>query len=454
MWLSLTSTPISVTRDLKKHMSGTLIQQASRLNLQRYNNEQGKSAPFEGVVVEVNPDSDSLGVSFGPVSNRQMPVQHPYVGSNSWIRSMPDPGTRFLMINRFDTGQAEVLKTLPIGQGGLQTDESGNTVTQPSRAALYAEQNSIYRSLNPGEHDIASSGLAFSYYGRRGHLDHRSGVGVKHQLDDDGLQVITQAPTVKVNLLNNVVGEMGDEIRFGTVKRWNSAISEKYIQDPTNTYFQSEYFLSLKNPEGANPQVLLQKTEGQVYDSSGNIAKQFSTAINLRSQSLWYTKTNDVVRQEIDENGNFYTSLPSIATTGYELNVAQGSYKATIGVDRDVLIQRDEQVSVGGNIQYNVHGQVNYTVGTKVLVTSSGGAKLQMYNGQIALGTSSIELLQQIVNALSKIGTFVGTVCAEHTHIGNLGIPTLPPQQASDFVQLQSDLASIQQKINTIRGSL
>lgn len=427
----------------------TLIQAGSRQNLQRYNQNQGKGGPFEGIVVQVSPAEDTLGISFGPVSNRSMPVQHPYLGSNSWIRAMPYAGSRYLLINRFDSGQPEIIKPLPIGQIG--TDGTAAT----GRASQYTAQANIYRTLNPGEHDIASVGMALSFYGRRGNLDHRAGGGIKHQLDRDGVQVITQAPTIKNQLLNWVAGQMGDELRVGTVKRWNSPISEQLIQDSTNTYFQSEYFLHLKNPAGSGPAVLLQKTEGQVYDSTGAQVKQFSTAQNLRSQTLWYTKTDDIVRHEIDENGNMYTSLPSIATTGYELNVTQGNYKATIGVDRDVLIGRDEQVGITGNTQYSIGANMTYKVGGTVLVQETAGqAALKISSGQVAMGTSSIELLQQIVDLLTKIGTWAGSVGATHTHIGNLGIPTLPPEQASQYVQLQTDLATIQQKVTTIKGSL
>jgi hypothetical protein len=425
----------------------TLIQAGSRLSRQDNNYSQGKGGPFEGVVVQVSPLDDSLGISFGPVSNRPMPVQHPYLGSNSWIRAMPYTGTRYLMINRFDSGQPEIIKPLPIGQIG----SDGTSAT--GRSAQYTQQSNIYRTLNPGEHDIASVGMALSFYGRRGNLDHRAGGVIKHQLDRDGVQIVNQAPTIKHNLLNWTVGQMGDELRIGTVKRWKSAISETYAQDANNN-FQSEYFLHLKNPAGSAPAVLLQKTEGQVYDSTGALVKQFSTAHNLRSQTLWYTKTDDIARFEVDENGNMYTSLPSIATTGYELNIAQGNYKATIGVDRDVIIGRDEQVGITGNTQYTIGADMTYKVnGTILIKETTGNAALKISNGQVALGTSTTELLQQIINALMKIGTFVGTTAANHTHIGNLGLPTLPPQEAAQFVQLMTDLAQIQQLLTTIKGS-
>lgn len=425
----------------------TLIQTGSRLNLSNYNANQGKGGPFEGVVVQVSPVDDTLGVSFGPVSNRPMPVQHPYVGSNSWIRAMPYAGTRYLMINRFDSGQPEIIKPLPIGQFG----PSGNA--SDGRAAQYVQQGNIYRTLNPGEHDIASVGMALSFYGRRGNLDHRAGGAIKHQLDRDGVQIVNQAPTIKHQLLNWTVGQMGDELRIGTVKRWNSAISETYAQDSSNN-FQSEYFLHLKNPAGSAPAVLMQKTEGQVYDSTGALVKQFSTAHNLRSQTLWYTNTDDIIRQEIDEYGNWYTSLPNLATTGYELNISQGNYKATIGVDRDVIIGRDEQVGITGNTQYSIGANMTYKVGGTILMQETAGqAGIKISGGQVALGTSAIELLQQIIDMLTKIGTWAGATGATHTHIDGFGIPTLPPSQASQYVQLQTDLATIQQKVTTIKGS-
>ena len=350
----------------------TLIQTASRINQSNYDANQGKLAPFEGLIVQVDGADDTLGISFGPVSNRPMPVPHPFVGSNSWIRSMPNTGARMLMQNRFDTGQPEALKTLPLG--GVQ------------RTQGYQSQTNTYREMDVGEHDLASGGYAMSFYGRRGNLDHRAGVGQKSQLNRDALEVLAAAPTHKTNLLQQTVGEMGDERRLGVLKRWKSPIEEYYVVDANNNYL-SESYLHLKNPAGSAPAILLKRQEGHVYDDAGQQINQFSTSHPLRSQTLWYTVNDLFTRHEVDDQGNVYHELPTTATTGYELNVQKGNYNATIGVDRNVLIQRDETVSVKGNIQYTVQGNVQYTV-TKDIQMKAGENTLLMSTASGAEGVT------------------------------------------------------------------
>lgn len=335
-------------------MSGeTLIQQASRHSEREFRNRQGMSGPFEGLVVEVVNREDSLSVSYGPTQGRKMPIQHPFVGAASWIRSIPDVGTRVLMQNRFDTGQAEILKALPIGPF--------------DRASSYLQQQSTYRELNPGEHDLASQGFASIYMSRRGTIDQYAGTGVDRRMNRDNLDIQDSAPTLRSQYLNWTPGAMGDEKRTGIVKRWNTAVDEKFIQDSGGN-FQNENYFHLKNPAGQNPAVLLRRIEGQVYDDTGKLLKQFSTQNNLRHQSFLYTDTDDFLRYEVDVQGNTLEIFPSVATTGKEIRIPNGSYTAQIGLDRDVTIDRDEKVIVSQNIQYTVGNDVKYTVTNDFLI--------------------------------------------------------------------------------------
>lgn len=73
---------------------------------------------------------------------------------------------------------------------------------------------------------------------------------------------------------------------------------------------------------------------------------------------------------------------------------------------------------------------------------------------KIAIGTGGIELLQQITDQLQKIITWANSTGAIHTHMGNLGYPTLVPDQASKYTQLGSELEAIKGKIDSIKGSL
>lgn len=325
----------------------TLIQAASKAHEKEYFQQQGNLGPFEGSIVEVVGRDDSLGVQYGPTQNRRMPIQHPFVGSNSWIRSVPDIGTRVLMQNRYDTGQAEIIKALPIAAFQRSTD--------------YQNQQNTYRELSAGEHDIASAGYASLYMSRRGDIDMHSGSGVMRSSDKDRMEVRDSAPTVKQQYMRWTPGTMGDEARVGIVKRWLSPIDEYYVQD-TQERFQAESYFNLRNPNQESPQTLVQRTEGHVYGSDGTLQLQFSTRNALRHQTFWYTNTDDFLRYEVDVNGNTVEIFPSLATIGKEIDIPNGSYRAQIGVDRDITITRDERVSVGQNIQYNVGVSVLYNV--------------------------------------------------------------------------------------------
>lgn len=354
----------------------TLVQQATRINNERYQQEQGKLGAFAGKVVRVTPLADQFAMSFGAAQSRIMPVQHPFVGENSWLRSMPEVGAVYLMQNRFDTGQPEALKSIP--------------AFSKDRADQYQSGTNVYRSLQSGEHDIVSNGFAMAYFSRRGNLDLRSGASVKTQLDQDNQEVRLQAPTIRHNLLFNTLGSMGDEERLGIVKRWTDASAEFYVKtDDGNDNFVAEHYLQLTNPAKDAPAVLLKRIEGHVYDDDGVVVNHQTTALPLRSQSLWYTTTDEFLTQEIDQNGNMLFNFPSTASTGMEMQIPNGSLRQVIGIDRDVTIDGDEKVVVQQNINYTVSQNVQYDV-TKNITFNSGGNALVM---DTTSGSEAVSLL-------------------------------------------------------------
>ena len=89
-----------------------------------------------------------------------------------------------------------------------------------------------------------------------------------------------------------------------------------------------------------------------------------------------------------------------------------------------------------------------------ITLKDKGNGELKISNNKVALGASSAELLQQISDQLDKIATWANSVGAVHTHIGNLGYPTLVPDQASGYTSLGSDLNTIKGKVDGIKGTL
>ena len=374
----------------------TPIQQASRQAASTRANEQGKLGPFEGLVVSVQSSEDTMGIAYGPTRSRTMPVQHPFLGTTSWIRSMPETGSKFLMQNRFDTGQPEALKTIPVAMMG-----------PTSRSNTYIKGLNTYRTLDSGEHDFSSSGSAMAFFGRRGHLDFRSGANIKSQLSRESQDKTDLAPTFKRELLFHDVGDMGDEERLGIVKRWTTAIDEFYPQK--NKKFVAEHYLQMKNPAGQAPAVLLQSIEGNVYDDSGIEIRGFTTSVPLRSQKLWYTTTDEYLRQEIDQNGNYLLEFPMTASVGYELLIPQGSYKNDIGLDQEISVGRDANLTVTGNLQYTLQENAQWDVTKLFGVTANetllegSGAKLRLLGSQVALGTDDIEVIDIVLQLLQQL---------------------------------------------------
>lgn len=144
----------------------------------------------------------------------------------------------------------------------------------------------------------------------------------------------------------------------------------------------------------------------------------------------------------------------------------------------DIKTQGGAQVTVDGTsdkVSALTAGQAVVEVdgaGDKVLVASSSGAQMEVdgtgdqaelkSNGSgkfkanadtIALGASGIEILEQISQQLSELSTFLNAAAA-HTHVGNLGFPTAPPTQASDYTSAATALDAIKADVDSIKGSL
>lgn len=404
----------------------TIVQQATRINLQKHQNEQGKLGAFAGKVVTVAPLDDQFYLSFGAAPSRVMPVQHPFSGENSWLRSMPEVGAVYLMQNRFDTGQPEALKTIP--------------AFTATRAQDYQNSLNVYRALQPGEHDIVSNGFAMAYFSQRGNLDLRSGASVKMQLDQDNQETRLQSPTIKRNLLFNTLGMMGDEERIGIVKRWTDAATEFYVKtDDGNDNFVSEHYLQLTNPAKEGPVVLLQRIEGQVYDEDGDVLNHTTTALPLRSQALWYTTTDEFLSREIDQNGNMLFNFPSTASTGFEIQIPNGSFRQVIGVDRDVTIDGDERVVVQQNIHYTVSDDVLYDVTGNYTINSGANALLM----DVTEGSEAVSLLNsaglgiQATNAGGGALNLIGP-SGSSFNIASSGAATLAAKQTLNLTVDQS----------------
>jgi hypothetical protein len=152
--------------------------------------------------------------------------------------------------------------------------------------------------------------------------------------------------------------------------------------------------MKLRNPAGSAPGVLLRKIEGQVYEEDGSRARHYTTNLPLRLQHLWYTTTDDFVRQEIDQNGNYLLAFPDTASTGMETLIPRGNYSSQIGLNRDVTILQDDLLQVSRNLRYTVGGKVNWDVtGNLNLVVGGNALTMDVTPGEETVGMVNAGLL-------------------------------------------------------------
>ena len=134
--------------------------------------------------------------------------------------------------------------------------------------------------------------------------------------------------------------------------------------------------------------------------------------------------------------------IESVGTTDF---VTANDRADTTGGNQTEDVTGDRTETVGGNLTVTVAGDIN--------IEASGGAKGKFAGGQVAFGTDSTELLQQISDQLADLQSLFSTV-APHTHIGNLGYPSAPPDTQAAWQASSGTMASIKALIDSIKASL
>ena len=107
----------------------------------------------------------------------------------------------------------------------------------------------------------------------------------------------------------------------------------------------------------------------------------------------------------------------------------------------------DDTVSVVGRV--GEHFGARYVLGHRdqnkpkfqatgeTVLYNAFGQQIYLSNGKIQIGTKSSAEPLVLGNVFKTMMDTLLTQLAEHTHIGNLGYNTSPPNNAEEFVQLQ-----------------
>jgi hypothetical protein len=313
-------------------------------------------------------DQNALLVYAGGSSSTPLPM--PFESTDSWIRSIPLSGSAALITYRRDSREATFIRYL------------NDAPTE--RLAAYQQGLNLYKPLLPGEHEVHSSGLAQTYYSQRPVLEQRGGI-IRSWLDQDRAESGQKAPIHTRQLHTNLTNAMGDEERFGVVRRpiklnianalllgqeyssnfymypypdfslpggipaAYSTLSEaiakasEAVSALTGTFkirpFAKEYLRVIKNPlYPLPPTTLIDIREGQVFDDDG-IQLTGDSGAYLRAKRDYYTTIMDTTTETIDELGNVSWTLSYGATKGWYTSVPTGSWKleANLGIDMSTL---------------------------------------------------------------------------------------------------------------------
>ncbi len=341
----------------------TKTQMLRRARLRREDKGQGSAKPYFGFVKEYNAAADTTLVeSHG--GRRILFNPQPHLGRSAWMRAAPEGGMGTLLITRSDTQEPENLRW-------WHTDtklrlqlfrENVNSLLSGSGQLISRE---AFRPLQSGEIDIVSRGGAQLFMGNRPHLDMRAGI-MRFTMDQDETEISAKAPIHVRKNHQHKSSEIGDEERFGIVKRPDAGSTiDKFYPDPdgkrddARVGFAKEHLMRMTNPQLSPPHILFDTRTGHVIDDTGIPYRLDDSGEKLRARGEYWTPAETSVLMQLDELGNFKIEHPVQATTGGKFILPSGNMIAEIGLvdpsDFKRFIGRNEEVDIIADKIQNIH---------------------------------------------------------------------------------------------------
>jgi hypothetical protein len=299
------------------------------------------SATTAATITTVSPDHESMSFDIGSQDSQ---VAHPFVSGNAWFRSMPSTGTRCTVSFNQTLQRYEFVAY-------TQTGEQAS-----NRLEAYRNRKSTYRPLAEGEHELQSSGTVNEFWGERPVKTGRAGP-VTWSYDADKLEAVTTSPTHIMRGHRHQTDRIGNEIRFGAIKRPTSAVNEQYalvapFSNPAiDSYvYAYEYLVNLANDNDAP---LIDFRAGEVYENtltpgtpSAKPALSKKNSLPLRARYRYHATlepgglpapgSTDI---EIDCLGNVSVALSDTAVIGLDVAVPFGHMHFSSGQDASVISQ-------------------------------------------------------------------------------------------------------------------
>lgn len=329
----------------------TKVQILNRLRAREQAIRQGQDRPYFGFIREYSSDSDTTLVdSHG--GRRLIRNPQPHLGQSAWMRAAPDAGMGSLLITRSDSQEPEIMRWYHTDTQQRLTLFRTNVESLASGSGQLISLEA-FRPLQSGEIDVSSIGGAQIFMGRRPHMDMRAGI-IKLTMDQDETEFSSKSPTHIRRGYQHRSNEIGDEERFGVVKRPDrgSFIRSFYPddqgrRDEDRRGFAKEHLVRLRNPQPGLPSTLFDLRSGHAIDDEGQPYVLDETGLRLRSRAEYFTPTGSSVLSQMDENTNWKIEHPNDATVGGIYILPRGSIQARIGVDFRRNIGRNEEAKIG-----------------------------------------------------------------------------------------------------------
>jgi hypothetical protein len=265
-----------------------------------------------------------------PAGARDIKILHPFLGINNWHRSVPEAGIGVVLSQRGDSQEPEATGYYRKRLNDAPSNSSGTDVDP--RISDYEEGVGVYRTLQPGEQEISSVGLAQSYWANRPILEQRGGVA-RNWLDQDRMEAGQKAPTHSRLLHKHESHNVNNMERFGVVKRPRSGsrIYEDYVPNPLIPLGYAKEYMRVVGSDLPFPDRLIDQREGHVIEDDKSPASSQDSGDLLRYRKQFYTKLGDKLESGVDQSGNWYVKHPLEALTGGFLDVPAGSLRVNLG---------------------------------------------------------------------------------------------------------------------------
>lgn len=336
-----------------------------------------KDKAASAVVTSTNPAKEEL-TYLATIGGSTIPISHPYLGPNSWLRIMPEQGTSCMIARRAENGEPYVSAYF---RGSISSAETYTRATQQDKF--------YYKPLQEGEIDMATQGIANVYLSKRGTLELRGG-STSVKLHADRGEIEARSPTHLKAILGNKRQAVGDEERFGVIQR-PGALNKTFpgqttirnIVETTPGFFAKEYLRNIKSEGPVANLTLIDHREGDVYDDSGTELKA-STGKKLRSVTKYGTEIPSVyMTTEVDVDGNIAVTLPRTAVQGLNVSAEAGHAKFTVGQDFSAVAKQSVLLS-GADLDFKAKAS---TVLTSPTVEVKSKTSTTVVSPSIKLGS-------------------------------------------------------------------